>query len=62
MKGHMNPIISYHVVAPGDLWVRPEGGALRRATATEEITLLRMAPDLALEIGWQEAAAGSKAN
>ncbi len=52
----MNPIISYHVVAPGDLWVRAESGALRRATAAEEITLLRMAPDLALQIGWRESA------
>ncbi len=58
----MNPIISYHIVAPGDLWVRAEGGALRRATETEEITLLRMAPDLALEIGWRETVPGSKAN
>ncbi len=52
----MNPIISYHVVAPGDLWVRAESGPLRRATATEEITLLRMAPDLALEMGWRDPA------
>ncbi len=58
----MNGIISYHVVAPGDLWVRAEGGALRRATETEEIALLRMAPDLALEMSWQETAAGSRVN
>ena len=56
----MNGIISYHIVAPGDLWVRAEGGALRRATATEEITLLRMAPDLALEMGWRESAINQK--
>ncbi len=55
MESHMNGIISYHIVAPGDLWVRAEGGALRRATATEEITLLRMAPDLALQMGWRES-------
>ena len=58
----MNPIISYHVVAPGDLWVRVESGQLRRATATEEITLLRMAPDLELEMGWRDMAPGSNAN
>ncbi len=58
----MNPIISYHVVAPEDLWVRAESGALRRATAAEEITLLRMAPDLGLEMGWRDTAAGSNAN
>ena len=52
----MNGIISYHIVAPGDLWIRAEGGALRRATATEEITLLQMMPDLGLEMGWQETA------
>ena len=52
----MNGIISYHVVAPGELWIRAESGALRRATATEEITLLRMAPDLSLQMGWQESA------
>ncbi len=52
----MNGIISYHIVAPGDLWVRAEGGVLRRATATEEITLLRMAPDLSLQMGWRESA------
>ena len=58
----MYSIISYHIVAPRDLWIRVEGGALRRATETEEITLLRMVPDLALEIGWQEATAGSRVN
>lgn len=58
----MYSIISYHIVAPGDLWIRTEGGALRRATETEEITLLQIAPDLALEMGWQEAAAGSRVN
>ena len=58
----MNGIISYHVVAPGNLWVRAEGGALRRATETEEITILRMAPDLAVNIGWRETASGSKVN
>ena len=60
MEGNMNGIISYHIAAPGDLWVRTEGGALRRATAMEENTLLQMAPDLALQICWQEAAADSK--
>ncbi len=58
MEGHMNGIISYHIVAPGDLWVRQVGSALRRATAAEEITLLRMAPDLALQMAWQEAVTG----
>ena len=62
MEGQMNGIISEHIVAPGDLWVRAEGGTLRRATETEEIAILRMAPDLAVNIGWRETASGSKVN
>ncbi len=52
----MNGFISFHIVPPGDLWVRAEEGTLRRATAAEEITLLRMAPDLSLQMGWRESA------
>ena len=58
----MNGIISYHIVAPGDLWVRTESGALRRATEKEMIALLLMVPDLALQIGWRETVSESRAN
>ena len=54
----MSGIISYHIVSPGDLWVRAGNGTLRRATAKEEINLLSHAPDIALQFGWQPVEAG----
>ena len=54
----MKGIVSYHIVAPGELWVRPHNGTLRRATPAEEINLLNQAPDIALQICWHPDKAG----
>jgi len=58
-KGHMNSITSYHLVAPGDLWVRTGNGTLRPASAKEEITLLSHAPDIGVQFGFHDHPGGA---
>lgn len=49
----MKRIVRYHIRDEGILWVQMSDGQHRRATVSEEISILRLVPDLAGLIGWQ---------
>ena len=49
----MQEIMSYHVVPPGNLSVRQEGGLIRRATDLETIHFVRMGVCLSSRYDWK---------